>query len=117
MSVENSSQYGEQLARVEDLDSDLVCARGFHLDILEFEWLACTPAYGRFALDDLSCSFRHYSSDLDKGVKVSRAVAPSDSFFCKYILPWEYRGSAVRSAVRIRSIRAVSGCAISMSFQ
>ncbi len=94
MSVENSSQYGEQLARVEDLDSDLVCARGFHLDILEFEWLACTPAYGRFALDDLSCSFRHYSSDLDKGVKVSRAVAPSD-----------------------RSIRAVSGCAISMSFQ
>ncbi len=87
MSVENSSQYGEQLARVEDLDSDLVCARGFHLDILEFEWLACTPAYGRFALDDLSCSFRHYSSDLDKGVKVSRAVAPSDSFFCKYILP------------------------------
>lgn len=50
------------LACVENLDSDLVCARGFHLDIFELEWLACTPAYGSLALDDFSFSFRHESS-------------------------------------------------------
>jgi hypothetical protein len=50
------------LACVENLDSDLVCARGFHLDIFELEWLACTPAYGSLALDDFSFSFRHGSS-------------------------------------------------------
>src|SRR6266404_5584271 len=60
----------KQLACVENLDSDLVCARRFHLDILKFEWLACTPAHGSLALDDLSCSFRHDSSDLGDGVGV-----------------------------------------------
>jgi hypothetical protein len=51
----------EYLACVENLDSDLVCARGFHLDIFELEWLACTPAYGSLALDDLPFSSRHDS--------------------------------------------------------
>ena len=51
-----------RLACVENFDSDLVCARGFHLDIFEFERLACTPAYGSLALDDLPFSFRHDSA-------------------------------------------------------
>lgn len=49
------------LTCVENLDSDLVCARVFHLDIFELEWLACTPAYGSLALDDFPFSFRHNS--------------------------------------------------------
>ena len=63
--IERQSQSGvdiEHLACVENLDSDLVCARGLHLDIFELEWLACTPAYGSLALDDLSFSFRHDSA-------------------------------------------------------
>jgi hypothetical protein len=40
-----------------------VCARGFHLDIFELEWLACTPANGSLALDDFSFSFGHDSSN------------------------------------------------------
>jgi hypothetical protein len=32
-------------------------ARGFDLDFLDLEWLACAPAYGGLALDDLSRSF------------------------------------------------------------
>jgi hypothetical protein len=36
-----------------------VRARGFNLDVLDLEWLACTPAYGGLALDDLSGSFGH----------------------------------------------------------
>jgi|HubBroStandDraft_3_1064219.scaffolds.fasta_scaffold1523684_1 hypothetical protein len=50
---------GKQLACVENLDSDFVCTRGFDLDVLDLEWLACTPAYGGLALDDLSGSFGH----------------------------------------------------------
>jgi len=46
-------------ACVENLDSDFVCARGLHLDILDLERLACTPAHGSLAFDDLSRSFRH----------------------------------------------------------
>ena len=49
----------KQLACVEDMDPDLVCTRGLHLDILDLEWLACTPAYGCLALDDLSRSSGH----------------------------------------------------------
>ena len=51
--------YGKQLACVENLDPDFVCTRGFDLDFLDLEWLACTPAYGGLALDDLSGSFGH----------------------------------------------------------
>lgn len=47
------------LACVENLDSDLVCAGGLHFDIFDLEWLACTPAYGGLAFDDLSCSIGH----------------------------------------------------------
>lgn len=54
--TKRGSIWREQLACVENLDSDLVCARGLHLDILEFEWLACTPAHGGLAFNDLSCS-------------------------------------------------------------
>lgn len=50
---------GKQLACVENLDSDFMCTRGFDLDVLDLEWLACTPAYGGLALDDLSGSFGH----------------------------------------------------------
>ena len=51
----------EHLACVKNLDSDLVCARGFHFDIFELKWLTCTPAYGSLALDDFPFSFRHDS--------------------------------------------------------
>ena len=50
---------GSGLACVENFDSDFVCTRGFDLDIIDLEWLACTPAYGGLALDDLSGSFGH----------------------------------------------------------
>jgi len=50
---------GKQLACVENSDSDFMCTRGFDLDVLDLEWLACTPAYGGLALDDLSGSFGH----------------------------------------------------------
>jgi hypothetical protein len=63
------SIWREQLACVENLDSDLVCARGLHLDILEFEWLARTPAYGGLAFDDLSYSFRHDSAIASSGLQ------------------------------------------------
>jgi hypothetical protein len=53
----------EHLACVENFDSDLVCARGFHLNIFDLESLACSPAYGSLALDNLPFSFRHDSSD------------------------------------------------------
>jgi len=64
-SIADRSRYGRAslLACVENLDSDLVCARGFHLDIFELERLACTPAYGSLALDNFPFSFfRHDSS-------------------------------------------------------
>ena len=48
-----------RLACVEDFDSDLVCARGFHLDLLDLEGLAWAPAHGGLALDHLSRSFGH----------------------------------------------------------
>lgn len=69
--TKRGSIWREQLACVENLDSDLVCARGLHLDILEFEWLACTPAYGGLAFNDISFSC-HDSSDL---AGLSQAVA------------------------------------------
>jgi len=53
------SMWGNGLACVEDFDSDLMCARGFHLDLLDLEGLAWTPAHGGLALDHLSRSFRH----------------------------------------------------------
>lgn len=52
---------GSELACVENFDSDLVCARGFHLDLLDLEGLAWTPAHGGLALDHLSRSFGHDS--------------------------------------------------------
>jgi hypothetical protein len=40
-----------------------MCTRGFDLNIFDLEWLACTPAYGGLALDDLSGSFGHGNPD------------------------------------------------------
>ena len=80
--IERQSRSGvdiEHLACVENLDSDLVCARGFHLDILELEWLACTPAYGSLALDDLSFSFRHDSASGSHST-TSRVLGIPDCF-------------------------------------
>lgn len=65
------------LACVENLDSDLVCARGFHLDIFELEWLACTPAYGSLALDHFSFSFRRHDS-IDNWHQLGLALSPLD---------------------------------------
>jgi hypothetical protein len=48
-----------RLACVEDFDSDLMRARGFHLDLLDLEGFAWTPAHGGLALDHLSRSFGH----------------------------------------------------------
>ena len=50
---------GSGLACVEYFDPDLVCARGFHLDLLDLEGLALTPAHGGLALDHLSRRFGH----------------------------------------------------------
>jgi hypothetical protein len=56
-----------------------VCARRFHLDILDLEWLACAPAHCGLALDDLSGSFGHglisVVGDTVGGVK-GRRVSP-----------------------------------------
>ena len=57
--IMKKSMWGNGLACVEDFDSDLMCARGFHLDLLDLEGLAWTPAHGGLALDHLSRSFRH----------------------------------------------------------
>jgi hypothetical protein len=51
--------YGTQPACIENLNSDFMRARGLDLDVLELERLACTPAYGGLALDDLSGGFGH----------------------------------------------------------
>ena len=64
---------GKELACVKNLDSDLVCARGLHLDILNLERFACTPAYSSLAFDDLACSLGH-GSDVHGGVGILDAV-------------------------------------------
>lgn len=84
MNIERQLQTGvdmeeHSLACVENLDSDLVCARGFHLDIFELEWLSCTPAYGSLALDDFPFSFRHDLSD--RGAIENRATGRQNHFF------------------------------------
>jgi hypothetical protein len=89
----------EHLACVENLDSDLVCARGFHLNVFDLELLACTPAYGSLALDNLPFSFRHDSSDRADGAThtgtsgtqsttdKSREAGPSPNVISLNVLP------------------------------
>ena len=48
-----------ELTGVQDLDPDLVGARGSDLDLLDLERLACAPADGGLARNGLSGGVRH----------------------------------------------------------
>ena len=55
------------LTRPEDVDADLVRARGRDLDLLDLERLACAPADGGLAGNGLSCGVRHGGREREKG--------------------------------------------------
>jgi hypothetical protein len=102
-----TSRYGERLACVENLDSDLVSARGLYLDIFDFEWLAGTPAHCSLAFYDLSCSLRHDSSDVVDRVRLKHFG------FQPQWLPlgiWEFHGKAGPSPSNVLPKRLLQAC-------
>ena len=69
-----------ELTGVQDLDPDLVGARGSDLDLLDLERLACAPADGGLARNGLSCGVGHGGVEQTRREKIaelSRSLTPS----------------------------------------
>ena len=60
-----------ELTGVQDLDPDLVGARGSDLDLLDLERLACAPADGGLARNGLSCGVGHGGVEQTRREKIA----------------------------------------------